>query len=182
MIKSAHWTFTLHTVCWRIITPLSLQVLFYATILIFPSHCPRHKEEIGCFQFYCGLNKVRQQYIFTSLLYHFFRNSFSPSSYRKTFEEKKTECTFLQLILSWVNLLKRESKIHWDSFSVGLRCSLYWPIRARLWSSWPIRGQQLTVMSLIWLTDEKVINESIVSVLVCSLPSQCSVPLLDSKL
>ena len=35
---------------------------FYATILIFPSHCPRHKEEIGCFQFYCGLNKVRQQY------------------------------------------------------------------------------------------------------------------------
>ena len=90
----------------------SLQVLFYATILIFPSHCPRHKEEIGCFQFYCGLNKVRQQYIFTSLLYHFFRNSFSPSSYSKTFEEKKTECTFLQLILSWVNLLKRENKIH----------------------------------------------------------------------
>ena len=50
------------SLCWRIITPLSLQVLFYATILIFSSHCPRHKEEIGCFQFYCGLNKVRQQY------------------------------------------------------------------------------------------------------------------------
>ena len=115
----------------------SLQVLFYATILIFPSHCPRHKEEIGCFQFYCGLNKVRQQYIFTSLLYHFFGNFFSLSSYSKTFEEKKTECTFLQLILSWVNLLKRENKIHWDSFSVG-PC---WPIRAGNWPGWPIRGQ-----------------------------------------
>ena len=91
----------------------SLQVLFYATILIFPSHCPRHKEEIGCFQFYCGLNKVRQQYIFTSLLYHCFGNSFPlhPLLVR-LFEEKKTECTFLQLILSWVNLLKRENKIH----------------------------------------------------------------------
>ena len=47
----------------------SLRLLFIATILIFPLHCPQHKEEIWGFQYYFGLNTVGQQSIFKSLKY-----------------------------------------------------------------------------------------------------------------